>query len=121
MLTNILKRTVNAIHDQNFEVAYILQAVPVLGMGISAPVALIAGAMAIAKCVQSLFQKLKDGTPFFRSPDDTHFYMNKPPLQDAIDLGVIFTNNVLNICTFGILNNIFVWHALSSIRCGGED
>ncbi|MBA3237585.1 MAG: hypothetical protein H0T62_04450 [Parachlamydiaceae bacterium] len=117
MITEALTRTFRAVEQQDYEPAYIFQVIPVVGPIISVPTALFSGAMAVVKAVQSLFQKVGYGTPFFRSDEDERRYI---PLEDAIDLSIIFANNVINICTCGILNNFFVFHVLTSINCGNE-
>ncbi len=119
MITKALKCTFGAVRRQNYEPAYMFQSIPVLGPIISVPITLVSGTMAVVKLAQSIFQKFKDGTPFFRSAENKRW--DASPLESAIDLSIIFTNNVINICTLGILNNCFVWYVLSNIRCGGDE
>jgi hypothetical protein len=118
MFTKVYTCTFEAVRRQDYDVAYFLQSIPVLGPIISVPTALVSGTMAIVKLAQSIFQKCKDGTPFFRSVEDKSWV--KFPLESAIDLSIIFANNVINICTLGILNNILVCNFISSIKCGSD-
>ena len=121
MIKQILESTFDAVRNQEYEPAYIFQSIPVLGPIFSVSTALFSGTMVIVKITQAVFQKIKDGTPFFRSTDDQNWRYTRSPMEDAVDLSIIFVNNVINICTLGILNNLFVWLVLSNIRCGGED
>lgn len=111
----------NATRNQNFEAAYFFQAMPVLGPIISVPTALVSGTMAIVKFAQAVFQKIKNRTPFFESNDDWDWKYGRTPLASAIDLSLICVNNVINICTLGILNNLAVGYVLSQIKCGSDD
>jgi hypothetical protein len=120
---DIVKSMFGAVERQGYELAYIPQAIPVLGGAASIPTAIVSGIQAIIKLVQALFQYLKEGTPFFRPNDGTmgnvKFYM-----EDALDLGLIFVDNVVNVFTLGIPNCIFIWDALSGIVLNknlGED
>ena len=120
MINSILQSTFSAVRNQGYQPAYIAQAMPVLGAIVSAPTALYSGIMAIVKIAQAVFQKIKHGTPFFRS-DDPEWQYSHLPMEDARDLGIIFLNNVINICTLGVLNNLFVWLVVSNSGCGRDD
>lgn len=67
MFKQILKSTFCAVRHQEYEPAYIFQSIPVVGPIISVPTALFSGTMVIVKIAQAVFQKIKDGIPFFRS------------------------------------------------------
>jgi hypothetical protein len=99
----MIESTTRAVNRQDYENVYMLQAIPVLGALVSIPTALFSGAMAIAKLAQALFQKISNGTPFLTEEKN---YTSS--MEDAVDLSLIFANNVLNICTLGICNNIII-------------
>ncbi len=96
-----------------------MQTVPVIGAIISVPTALFSGIVAIGKIAQAVFQRIKNGTPFFRSLEEKNQRHPKTSMENAIDHSIIFLNNVINIGTWGILNNIMVNHVISFIHCGG--
>ncbi|MDR3624169.1 MAG: hypothetical protein P4L16_03395 [Chlamydiales bacterium] len=114
MITQILECTYRAIRRQNYESAYLPQAIPILGPIVSIPTALISGTMMIVNVAQLIFQKFQRN-PSFQSQNEKKYEVHR---NDALDLSIIFTNNVINICTLGILNNCFVNYVLSNINCG---
>ncbi len=103
-MANITKTMFDAVHKQGYEGAYLPQAIPVLGALVSIPTALVSGMRAIIKLAQAILQ----GKPYFKPQDAKNMDHVKFPMADAKDLGMIFLNNVANICTLGLLNCIFV-------------
>ncbi len=101
----------NAVNNQHglYQTSYLLQAIPVIGAIPSVPTALISGIMAVAKVSQAVFLNAKEGLPFFRSPEDKKRIYTQYPMEDAIDLSIIFVNSILNIFTIGLLNNFLVF------------
>lgn len=113
-MTGIVKDITEAVSRQGYEVAYIFQAIPVLGAVTSIPTALVSGVKALAKLAQAVFQHFSEGKAFFR-PEDGKMDAVKFPMEDAKDLGLIFASNVLNICTLGFSNCILFWTAVSQL------
>ncbi len=111
----VINGLLDAVQRQGYEGAYIPQALPVIGALVSIPTALVSFAKAIVKIAQAIFQNVKEGKPFFR-PNEKGVAHIKFPMEDAKDLGMIFVNNMANICTLGILNCIFVLISLSLIK-----
>lgn len=102
----MISSTIDAVRRQNFQSAYIYQMIPVLGAVISIPTAMVSGLKAVAKIAQEIFQRIKDFT--FGSNEKPNAKSGPRPIDDAKDLALIFTNNVLNIATLGIMNSIII-------------
>ena len=98
----------DVMNRQDYDVPMFLQKFPVLGPIVSVPTALVSGVMAIVKVALAIFNKIINGSTFFAPNDETEarYDRTKYPMEDAIDLSIIFANNIINICTAGILNNI---------------
>lgn len=107
-LNQFIESVAESITRQGYDTPYLVQALPIAGFIVSVPTAVVSGAMTVAKVSQAVFLKVKGDLPFFRSPEEKERKIIQYPLEDAIDLGIIFVNSMLNICTLGVLNVIFV-------------
>lgn len=107
-----------------YRLAYFSQAVPGLGAVVSIPTALISAGHAICKLAQAVFERYYHKNPWFTDPSSqVDFALNSnarkcTPLEDAGKLGVIFANNLLNLCTLGILNNVQVIRMFCALSSG---
>lgn len=106
----MLDATVKAVRDQNLEGGYLIQAFPVIGIIPSIALALFTGASSVAKIAQAFFKSFGDTTagPLQQEIKDNW--------KSAKDYGLLFANNILNICTLGILNSFLVHKEMNAIN-----
>ena len=109
-LTSHIEHFEQIVRRQGYETAYMAQGLPWIGPVVSIPTALVSGFMATAKICDLLWQHVQNEAPFPPPQTDATRYQ---VMNDAIDLGIIFVNNVLNILTGGLLNAVIILIVLS--------
>lgn len=105
-MTGILDSLNRVVQRQNTELLFFpFQAIPVVGAVASIPGAVIGLAKVIQKVAQALFSLIRNH--FAQTPDNEREY-REVLWQDAEDWANITFNQILNLCTAGLLNNVIV-------------
>jgi hypothetical protein len=85
----------------------LLENFPVVGAIVSIPGILMSLVLSIVKVSQAAFHAIKAHDA--RSQEQGNHQKRKVQLlQDATDWGIILLNQIANLCTVGILNNVLV-------------
>ncbi len=85
------------IERHDAKVLFIPQAIPIVGAIVSVPVAIFAAVIAIDKVAKAHFSDARNNEA-----------QREKLLQDSKDWGIILANQVLNIATGGLLNNLWL-------------
>ena len=89
------------------EFLLVLENVPVVGAVVSIPGILVSLVLSVVKVSQTVFHAVKAHT-CSQQQQKNHQIRKTQLLQDASDWGLILLNQIANLCTMGILNNILV-------------
>lgn len=114
-MATVLDSFIATVQRQHAEQLFSLQAIPVVGAVVSIAGTAIALAKTIQKVAQALFSVIKNAIA--QTTDNERAYREEL-WQGAQDWGIILANQILNLGTAGLLNNVVV--PLSFCRVIGQ-